>query len=108
MDFSKKTKLLNNNLYLTKLNKKKESRFFYGICISKKNNLINSSLRLRNVFYSEIIEKNFFLFNPWNSVISTINPWNLLNAQLYGGLSLKKKWFFLRKKPRQFSKIVLK
>ena len=44
LDFSKKNKLLSGNMYLTKLNKKKESRFFYGICISKKNNLINSSL----------------------------------------------------------------
>lgn len=64
LDFSKKNKLLNNNPYVTKLNKKKESRFFYGICIAKKNNLVNSSVHLRNVFYTEIIEKNFFLFNP--------------------------------------------
>lgn len=64
LEFSKKFKFDKKKLYLSKLNVKKESRFFYGICISKKNNLLNSTITLRNVYYNEIIEKSFFIFNP--------------------------------------------
>lgn len=108
LDFSKKNKSLSKKKYLNKLNVKKESWFFYGICISKKNKMLASTVKLWNVYYNEIIEKTFLLFNPRNSVLETLKPTLLINASKYDGHSLKKKWFFLRKKPRQYSKITLR
>lgn len=69
LEISKKQKLANWNLYLSKLNIKKDSWFFYGLVISRHINFLSSTITLRNVFYNEIMEKTFPIFSTWNTLV---------------------------------------
>lgn len=62
-EISRKQKLLNQNYYNTKLQVKSDSRYFYGLVISRRINFLSTSLTIRNVFYNEIMEKSFPLFS---------------------------------------------
>jgi ribosomal protein L19 len=104
---SKWQKLVSKNPYKLKLSVKKDSWFFFGIVISKKNWFLNSSLIIRNVFYNEIIEKTFFLFNERNILSQNINI--NLTKQIFFKKRLKKKstLFYLRSFPWVYSKVIL-
>ena len=104
---SKWQKLLNNNKYQLKLSGKKDSWFFFGIVISMRNWFLNSTFIIWNVFYNEIIEKTFFLFNTWNVLIQSISVNSVKQSFFKKWLKKKAKLFFLWKLPRIYSKFIL-
>ncbi len=108
-DFSKKRKLTTKNFYKLKLSTKWDGKFFFGLLISRHLNFLSSTVKIRNVFYNEIIEKTFFLFNNWNSLVG-----NLQNTKMWHFLAFflknrrrKKKFLSIRQHPRVISWIVL-
>ena len=104
---SKWQKLLNKNWYQLKLAGKKDSWFFFGLVISIKNWFLNSTLIIRNVFYNEIVEKTFFVFNIRNVLIQSISL-NMVKQSFFKKRLWKKtKLFFLWKLPRIYSKFIL-
>lgn len=104
---SKWQKLLNWNWYQLKLTGKKDSWFFFGIILSVWNWFLNSTVIVRNVFYNEIIEKTFFVFNIWNILIQTISVNSVKQSFFKKRLRKKTKLFFLRSLPRIYSKFLL-
>lgn len=101
---SKWQRSLSKNKYNLKLTNKWDNWFFYGIVISIWNWFLQSTLTLWNVFYNEIIEKTFFLFNIWNVLIQSISS-DLLKQVALKKISWKwSKLFYLWKLPWLFSK----
>ncbi|MBP7859348.1 50S ribosomal protein L19 [Patescibacteria group bacterium] len=72
LDLSKKQRLTTRNNYVSKLQIKKDSRFFYGVIIARKLNFLNSTITLRNVFYNEVMEKTFPVFSIRNTLVGPI------------------------------------
>lgn len=104
---SKRQKLLNWNLYQLKLTSKKDSWFFFGLVISVRNWFLNSTVLIRNVFYNEIVEKTFLIFNIWNILLQSISI-NLVKQSFFKKrLRKKTKLFFLWTLPRIYSKFIL-
>lgn len=104
---SKWQKLLNWNWYQLKLTGKKDSWFFFGVVLSVWNWFLNSTVIVWNVFYNEIIEKTFFIFNIWNILIQPILLESVKQSFFKKWLWKKKKLFFLRFLPRIYSKFIL-
>lgn len=104
---SKRQKLISKNPFKLKLSCKKDSRFFFGIVLSKWNWFLNSSIIVWNVFYNEIIEKTFFIFNERNILSQNVDI--NVTKQIFFKKKLKKKstCFYLRSFPRIYSKIIL-
>ena len=101
---SKRQLSLNWNKYKLKLINKKDSWFFYGIILSVRNWFVQSTVTIWNVFYNEIIEKTFFLFNIWNTLTQSIPLDFFKNFSLKKNFWKRSKNFFLRKLPRLYSK----
>jgi ribosomal protein L19 len=93
--------------YQLKLNSWKDSWFFFGIVLRTKWNFLNSSLIVRNVFYNEIIEKSFFLFNIRNVLSQSNNVFD--TKQIFFKKTIKKKTtlYNIRSCPRAYSKITI-
>lgn len=72
LEISKKHWLSTKNYYLTKLNIKKDSWFFYGLVVSWKINFLSSTITLWNVFYNEIMEKTFPIFSSRNTLVGRL------------------------------------
>ena len=95
--------------YLQKNKVKKDSWFFFGLCLFKKNNFFNTTLTIRNVFYNEIIEKTFFLFNIRNKIVTKLFKEEFSNCpSVVKNIKKKKNFSFIWKKPRANSKFLLK
>lgn len=95
------------NKYQLKLNSWRDSWFFFGIVLKTKWNFLNSSLTVWNVFYNEVIEKSFFLFNIRNILSQSISIFD--TKQIFFKKSFKKKTtlYHIWKWPRAFSKITI-
>lgn len=104
---SKWKKLTSISPFQLKLSFKKDSWFFFGIVISKKNWFLNSSLIIWNVFYNEIIEKTFFLFNEWNVLSQDVDIKSTKQIFFKKWLWKKSKLFFLWSFPWVYSKVLL-
>jgi hypothetical protein len=87
---SKKLNLLNKNFYKLKIQLKKDTWFFYGIVISKKINFLSSSITIWNVFYNQVMEKTFQIFNIWNFLLSGLKTQVLQHSLTW---FIKHKWF---------------
>lgn len=110
LDLSKRTWSLQKNLFMLKILSKKDSRFYYGLCVAKKNNFLASTALIWNVFYNEIIEKWLFLFSDRNESISQISFYSI-NQIIFSKFKKNNFWwkfFFLRSKPWADSKIWFK
>ena len=104
---SKRQRSLNWNKYKLKLTYKKDNWFFYGIVISLRNWFLHSTVTIRNVFYNEIVEKTFFLFNIWNVLIQTISTDFLKQANIIKSIWKRSKFFHLWRLPWLYSKFSL-
>lgn len=72
LELSKKQKLMKRNPYKSKLQVKKDSRFFYGLVLSRRINFLSSTITIRNVFYNQIMEKTFPLFSVRNTLVGEL------------------------------------
>ncbi len=109
LDLSKKQRLTTRNNYVSKLQIKKDSRFFYGVIIARKLNFLNSTITLRNVFYNEVMEKTFPVFSIRNTLVGPILKNRLrhfLSPYLWNK-RYKKKFYYLRNYPWAVNRIVL-
>lgn len=109
LDVSKKQKLTTKNFHKLKLNIKKDSRFFFGLVISRHLNFLSSTFKIWNVIYNEIIEKTFPIFSMRNTLVSELqNNW----IKHFLSFFLKRKWnkkrfFSIWNHPRMVSRITL-
>jgi ribosomal protein L19 len=84
---------------------KRDTRYFYGLVISRKINFLSTTLKIRNVFYNEIMEKTYPIFNIRNTLVSEL-PLNTLTHFLTIFLKNKKKkktFYHIRDYPRAMS-----
>lgn len=104
----KKQKLNIKNWYQLKLLAKKESWFFFGIVLATKWNFLNSSILIWNVFYNEVIEKKFFLFNIRNFISQTLEVTEV-SQTFFKKKKIKKKstLYYIRNYSRSTSKLLL-
>ena len=110
LDLSKKQKFGGRADYFSKLQIKKDSRFFYGVVLTRHLNFLSSTLKIRNVFYNEIMEKTLPLFSIRNTLVSEL-PRAGVKHFLAPYISRIKKWkkfFYLWNYPRAECKITLK
>lgn len=103
----KKQKLSSKNLFKIKLLSWKDNRFFFGIVLKIKKRFLNSTITIRNVFYNEIIEKTFFLFNVWNTVSQSLNISEVKQNFFKKSIKKKSNYFFLWSYPWSYSKVLL-
>ena len=62
---------------------KSRSQAFEGMCIARKNNLINSNFTVRKISHGEGVEKVFPLFSPIIEKIEVLRKGNVRRAKLY-------------------------
>ena len=62
---------------------KSRSQAFEGMCISRKNNSINSNFTLRKISHGEGVEKVFPLFSPIIEKIEVVRKGDVRRAKLY-------------------------
>lgn len=95
------------NQYQLKLNIWKDNWFLFGIVIKIKKKFLTTSLTIWNVFYNEIIEKTFFLFNVRNVLNQTISIPEVKQIFFKKKIWKKTKLYFIWSYPRSYSKVVL-
>ena len=62
---------------------KSRSQAFEGICISRKNNSLNSSFTVRKLSHGEGVERVFPLFSPVVDKIEVVRKGDVRRAKLY-------------------------
>ena len=62
---------------------KSRSQAFEGMCIARKNNLINSNFTVRKISHGEGVEKVFPLFSPIIEKIEVVRKGDVRRAKLY-------------------------
>ncbi len=109
LELGKKQKLINWKPYLSKLQVKKDSRFFYGLVLSRRVNFLSSTVTIRNVFYNEIMEKTFPLFSVWNTLVGKLEQGTFKHflATFLKNKKNKKNYFHIWNYPRAFGRITL-
>lgn len=109
LELSKKMKLTKWNFYISKLQVKPDTRFFYGLIISWKLNYLSTTVTLWNVFYNEVMEKTFPLFNIWNTLVSDLSGFHVKHflSTFLRNTKNKKRFFNIRNHPRATSWITL-
>lgn len=109
LELSRKVKLTNWNFYVTKLQVKPDTRFFYGLVISWKLNYLSTTITIWNVFYNEIMEKTFPLFNVWNTLVSDLSSFWVKHflSTFLRNVKNKKKFFDIWNHPRSTSRVTL-
>lgn len=108
-EISWKQKLLNKNYYTSKLQIKKDSRYFYGLVLSRKLNFLSTTVTLRNVFYNEIMEKKYPIFSARNTLVSQLESGTVKHflSTFLKNKKNKKTFYHIRNYPRALSRIVL-
>lgn len=109
LDISRKQRLSTKNFYLTKLNIKKDSWFFYGLVVSRKINFLSSTVTLWNVFYNEIMEKTFPIFSIWNTLVGhlKVGTFKHFLSNFLRNWKYKKKLWAVWNYPRAICRITL-
>lgn len=109
LELSKKQKLMKWNHYLAKLQVKKDSRFFYGLVLSRRVNFLSTTVTLRNVFYNQIMEKTYPIFSIWNTLVGTLQKGTYKHflATFLKNRKKKKNFYHIRNYPRAFGRITL-
>ena len=110
LDLTWKKKFIGGNSYWFKSDVKWDIWFFYGILVRRHLNLLNGSITIRNVFYNELMEKTFSIFNIWNTLLGEV-PGRWLTHLLWPyliNLSWKKNLLFLWQYSRAQQRITFK
>lgn len=109
LELSKKQKLMKRNPYKSKLQVKKDSRFFYGLVLSRRINFLSSTLTIRNVFYNQIMEKTFPLFSVRNTLVGELEQGTFTHflATFLKNTKKKKNFYHIWNYPRAFGWIAL-
>lgn len=109
LEISKKQKLSTKNFYLTKLNIKKDSWFFYGLVICWRINFLSSTVTIWNVFYNEIMEKTFPIYSIRNTLVGNLQPGTFRHflSSFLKNRKLKKKLRSIWNYPRATCRITL-
>lgn len=109
-EISKKFYPVRKKWYLSKAELKRDTRYFYGLVISRKINFLSTTVKIRNVFYNEIMEKTYPIFNIRNTLVSELSVKSLTHfLTIFLKNKKKKKTFFhIRNYPRAMSWITFK
>ena len=63
--------------------KRERIQYFEGVCIAKKNRVINSSFTVRKISFGEGVERTFALYSPNVDSIKVIRTGKVRRAKLY-------------------------